>query len=46
MKLLKLLFNSLFFDNERYDLSAVGRVKMSARLNLEVDDTRENFKKN
>ena len=33
------LFNSLFFDEERYDLSAVGRVKMSARLNLEVDDS-------
>ncbi len=29
------LFNSLFFDAERYDLSAVGRVKMNARLDLE-----------
>jgi len=28
------LFNSLFFDNERYDLSAVGRVKLNARLDL------------
>ena len=35
----EILFNSLFFDEERYDLSAVGRVKMSARLDLEVDDT-------
>jgi len=35
----EVLFNNLFFDEERYDLSAVGRVKMSARLNLEVDDT-------
>ena len=26
------LFNSLFFDPERYDLSAVGRVKMNSRL--------------
>ena len=26
-------------NEERYDLSAVGRVKMSARLNLEVDDS-------
>ena len=26
------LFNSLFFDSERYDLSAVGRVKMNSRL--------------
>jgi DNA-directed RNA polymerase subunit beta len=28
------LFKSLFFELERYDLSAVGRVKMNARLNL------------
>jgi len=28
------LFKTLFFDAERYDLSAVGRVKMNARLNL------------
>jgi len=33
------LFQSLFFDSERYDLSAVGRVKMNARLSLEVEDT-------
>ena len=33
------LFHGLFFDPERYDLSAVGRVKMNARLNLEADDT-------
>jgi len=26
------LFKSLFFDSERYDLSAVGRVKMNSRL--------------
>ena len=32
------LFQNLFFDEERYDLSAVGRVKMSARLILDVDD--------
>ncbi len=32
------LFKSLFFDAERYDLSAVGRVKMNARLNLEISD--------
>jgi len=32
------LFNSLFFDTERYDLSAVGRVKLNARLGLETDD--------
>jgi len=33
------LFESLFFDSERYDLSAVGRVKMNMRLGLECDDT-------
>ena len=33
------MFNSLFFDSERYDLSAVGRVKMNMRLDLDVDDT-------
>ena len=33
------LFQSLFFDAERYDLSAVGRVKMNQRLNLEAPDT-------
>src|SRR3546814_5606531 len=33
------LFHGLFFDSERYDLSAVGRVKMNARLNLEAEDT-------
>src|SRR5207248_2992732 len=33
------LFNSLFFDSERYDLSAVGRVKMNSRLGLTTDDT-------
>ncbi|MBO21278.1 MAG: DNA-directed RNA polymerase subunit beta [Rhodospirillaceae bacterium] len=33
------LFKSLFFDNDRYDLSSVGRVKMNARLELECPDT-------
>ncbi len=33
------LFNGLFFDSERYDLSAVGRVKMNMRLELNVPDT-------
>ena len=32
------LFNGLFFDQERYDLSAVGRVKMNARLGFKTDD--------
>src|ERR671921_810726 len=33
------MFNSLFFDAERYDLSAVGRVKMNMRLDLDAEDT-------
>ncbi|MDP6883108.1 MAG: DNA-directed RNA polymerase subunit beta [Rhodospirillales bacterium] len=33
------LFHSLFFDPERYDLSAVGRVKMNARLGFETEDS-------
>ncbi|WP_306253604.1 DNA-directed RNA polymerase subunit beta [Parvularcula sp. IMCC14364] len=32
------LFSGLFFDEERYDLSAVGRVKMSIRLGFENTD--------
>ena len=32
------LFRSLFFDLERYDLSAVGRVKMNARLGVDNAD--------
>ena len=32
------MFRSLFFDSERYDLSAVGRVKMNMRLEQEVSD--------
>jgi hypothetical protein len=33
------MFQSLFFDDERYDLSAVGRVKMNMRLDLDAEDT-------
>ena len=33
------LFNQLFFDSERYDLSSVGRVKMNMRLSLDAEDT-------
>ncbi|HMN36565.1 MAG TPA: DNA-directed RNA polymerase subunit beta [Hyphomicrobium sp.] len=33
------LFHGLFFDPERYDLSAVGRVKMNMRLELDAPDT-------
>ncbi|MEO1040634.1 MAG: DNA-directed RNA polymerase subunit beta [Pseudomonadota bacterium] len=32
------MFNGLFFDSERYDLSPVGRVKMNMRLDLECPD--------
>ena len=33
------LFDQLFRDGERYDLSAVGRVKMNMRLDLDAEDT-------
>ena len=39
------LFNSLFFDSERYDLSAVGRVKMNMRLDLDAPDTLRTLRK-
>jgi DNA-directed RNA polymerase subunit beta len=32
------MFHGLFFDGERYDLSAVGRVKMNSRLGFETED--------
>ena len=32
------MFQGLFFDPERYDLSAVGRVKMNMRLDLDTPD--------
>jgi len=33
------LFQGLFFEPDRYDLSAVGRVKMNMRLGQDVDDS-------
>jgi DNA-directed RNA polymerase subunit beta len=39
------MFQSLFFDSERYDLSAVGRVKMNMRLQLDVPDTQRTLRK-
>ena len=39
METAEAMFQSLFFDSERYDLSAVGRVKMNMRLGLDVEDT-------
>ena len=32
------LFKSLFFDEERYDLSSVGRVKINAALNIDFEE--------
>ena len=39
------LFETLFFDSERYDLSAVGRVKMNMRLDLDAPDTHRTLRK-
>jgi DNA-directed RNA polymerase subunit beta len=39
------LFRGLFFDGDRYDLSAVGRVKMNMRLGVEADDTVRTLRK-
>ena len=39
------LFDTLFFDSERYDLSAVGRVKMNMRLQLDAEDTQRTLRK-
>ena len=40
------LFHGLFFDSERYDLSAVGRVKMNSRLGFtDVPDTVRTLRK-
>ena len=33
------LFHGLFFDEDRYDLSSVGRVKMNSRLEIDADDS-------
>jgi DNA-directed RNA polymerase subunit beta len=35
----EVLFRGLFFDPDRYDLSAVGRVKMNMRLTMDAPDT-------
>src|SRR5689334_16685679 len=39
------LFYGLFFDPERYELSAVGRVKMNMRLDLKAEDTVRTLRK-
>lgn len=33
----QMLFDSLFFDSNRYDLSEVGRIKLNSRLDLDID---------
>jgi len=39
------MFQSLFFDSERYDLSAVGRVKMNMRLELDADPSQRTLRR-
>jgi DNA-directed RNA polymerase subunit beta len=39
------MFHSLFFEPDRYDLSAVGRVKMNMRLDLDAPDTMRTLRK-
>ncbi len=41
----EVLFRGLFFDSERYDLSAVGRVKMNSRLGFTTDDSLRTLRK-
>ncbi|MBL8659764.1 MAG: DNA-directed RNA polymerase subunit beta [Rhodospirillales bacterium] len=41
----EVLFRGLFFDPERYDLSAVGRVKMNSRLGFTTEDTLRTLRK-
>ena len=38
------LFHDLFFDPERYDLSAVGRVKMNSRLDFSDKDVHDGIR--
>ena len=39
------MFHGLFFELERYDLSAVGRVKMNSRLGFKTDDQQRVLRK-
>ncbi len=39
------LFDAMFFDADRYDLSAVGRVKMNMRLDLDAPDTQRTLRR-
>ncbi len=38
------MFKWLFFDEDRYDLSAVGRVKMNMALNISFDDAPDTYR--
>ena len=38
------VFKQLFFDNERYDLSAVGRVKMNASLDISLEEVPDTYR--
>ncbi len=41
----EILFDQLFNDPDRYDLSAVGRVKMNMRLRLDAEDTQRTLRR-
>ncbi len=45
MEAAEAIFEGLFFDSERYDLSSVGRVKMNIRLDVDVEDTVRTLRK-
>ncbi len=38
------LFHNLFFDNERYDLSSVGRVKMNAAMDIPFEEAPDTYR--
>lgn len=38
------LFRSLFFDNDRYDLSSVGRVKINVALDISFEDAPDTYR--
>ena len=38
------LFHNLFFDNERYDLSSVGRVKMNTAMDIPCEEAPDTYR--
>ncbi len=38
------LFHNLFFDNERYDLSSVGRVKMNTAMDIPFEEAPDTYR--